>query len=142
VIEIRPLLPEDLDEVERIQGSQPASAQWPVADYLRERSLAAWFQGRLAGFAVARAVAPDELELLNLAVHPECTRRGIGAALLREVLSGPERFVFLEVRESNVAARALYASQGFREAGRRKQYYQNLYRNGPAEDAVVMNLQK
>jgi ribosomal-protein-alanine N-acetyltransferase len=142
VIAIRPLKPADLIEVERIQRAHPAAAQWPVADYLRERAFAAWLDGRLAGFAVVRAVAPDELEVLNLAVDPGCARLGIGAALLREVLSGPERLVFLEVRESNAAARALYASQGFRETGRRKKYYPNLYGSGEPEDAVVMNLQK
>jgi len=41
--------------------------------------------------------------------------------------------VYLEVRESNAPARALYAAHGFKEVGRRKQYYRR-----PVEDAIVL----
>ena len=90
------------------------------------------------GYLIARLVA-DEAEVLNLAVVPEARRRGIGGALLR---AGLERCtedqvkeVFLEVRESNHNARALYLAHGFRAVGQRAAYYRN-----PPEDAVVLRL--
>ena len=66
-------------------------------------------------------------------------RRGIGSQLLKELIAiARERklqTIFLEVRESNVAARALYCKFGFEESGRRKNYYAN-----PTEDAVLYTL--
>jgi len=61
---------------------------------------------------------------------------GVGTALLMEMLSRAQKSesysVFLEVRESNSAARALYAKVGFEESGRRKDYYSH-----PGEDAIL-----
>ncbi len=83
--------------------------------------------------------AADEGEILNLAVAPRGRRRGLGRALVRGVLdaltSRAARAIYLEVRESNAPARALYAAHGFREVGRRKQYYRR-----PVEDAIVLRL--
>ena len=82
----------------------------------------------------------DEAELLNLAVSRQSRRRGIGATLVehavREAEARGARAVFLEVRESNVAARALYASAGFDQVGRRKGYYQR-----PREDALILRIE-
>lgn len=90
----------------------------------------------VAGYAVAHHAA-DEGEILNLAVAPAHHRRGIGRALVEEVLARLAargvRAVFLEVRASNTAARALYAGVGFREVGRRARYYRR-----PVEDAIVL----
>lgn len=92
--------------------------------------------GRVAGFAVL-FVAADEAELANLAVASHARRRGVAARLVEEALTRAEaagaRQVFLEVRESNVAARALYAARGFAEVGRRRAYYRT-----PDEDALVL----
>ena len=90
----------------------------------------------LAGYVVALDAA-DEGEILNLAVASEGRRHGLGRALVQEVLAvlggrGVEQ-VYLEVRESNAPARALYAAHGFQEAGRRKEYYRR-----PVEDAIVL----
>ena len=89
----------------------------------------------IAGFLVARHLAP-EWELENIVVSPSSQRRGIGKALLRTLLlrarDADNGAVFLEVRESNAAARGLYESAGFRQAGKRKCYYLN-----PLEDAVL-----
>jgi len=92
--------------------------------------------GGVSGYVVAHDAA-DEGEILNLAVVPARHRSGIGRALVERVLTelaarGARR-VFLEVRESNAGARALYASLGFREVGRRPRYYRR-----PVEDAVVL----
>ena len=90
----------------------------------------------LAGYVVALDAA-DEGEILNLAVAPEGRRHGLGRALVEEVLAalagrGVEH-VYLEVRESNAPARALYAAHDFQEVGRRKEYYRR-----PVEDAIVL----
>ena len=92
--------------------------------------------GRILGYVVTWFVL-DEGEIANLAVSDELRRAGIGARLLDHALDvARERrcqVVFLEVRESNVAARALYASRGFEVAGRRSKYYRK-----PVEDALVL----
>jgi ribosomal-protein-alanine N-acetyltransferase len=79
-------------------------------------------------------------EVLNLAVSPEFRRRGVGEALLCGGLAAFQRSrmeeVFLEVRESNTSARALYARHGFRPVGQRSSYYRN-----PKEDALVLRLE-
>ena len=90
----------------------------------------------VAGYVIAQDAA-DEGEILNLAVAPRRHRGGIGRALVERALAtlagrGASR-VFLEVRESNTAARALYAALGFGEVGRRRRYYQR-----PVEDAIVL----
>jgi Fur family transcriptional regulator, ferric uptake regulator len=88
------------------------------------------------GFVLARA-AGDEAEILTLAVAPEARRKGIARALVVEAArhAGTQgaRALFLEVGESNTAARALYEALGFRSVGRRKAYY------SPADgDALVL----
>jgi len=92
-------------------------------------------QWDLAGFLVARHVR-EEWEFENIVVAPEFRGRGVGKQLLDEFIMharrSQSRAVFLEVRESNVAARKLYQKAGFRETGRRKRYYAD-----PAEDAVL-----
>jgi len=90
----------------------------------------------VAGYLVALDAA-DEGEILNLAVAPGGRRHGIGRALVDHALDSLARRgvrqVYLEVRESNAPARALYAAHGFREVGRRAQYYRR-----PVEDAVIL----
>jgi ribosomal-protein-alanine N-acetyltransferase len=90
----------------------------------------------LLGYVVALVVA-DEGEIADLAVAPSARRRGIGGLLLDRVAAEAEkleiRALYLEVRESNVAARALYQSRGFAPVGRRRGYYQS-----PTEDALLL----
>jgi ribosomal-protein-alanine N-acetyltransferase len=82
--------------------------------------------GRLAGFAMSRLVQ-GEAEILSVAVAAARRRRGVGRRLLdlhlRRLAGLGARVVFLEVDESNVAARALYHRFGFHEAARREGYY-------------------
>ena len=91
---------------------------------------------RVQGYVVARRVA-DEGEILNLAVAPKDRRRGVGKALARQALDALRAqgavAVYLEVRESNAAARRLYEGLGFQSVGRRVRYYR-----APTEDAVVL----
>jgi len=80
-----------------------------------------------AGGMVLARVAADEAEILTLAVRPERRRSGLGRALLltamAEATARGARAMFLEVRASNEAARALYAAAGFTRVGTRARYY-------------------
>jgi ribosomal-protein-alanine N-acetyltransferase len=91
---------------------------------------------RLAGYAFARVIA-GEAEILNVAVLPSYRRQGVGRQLLDSILAavtaGGAVEVFLEVRESNQAARFLYETRGFRAVGVRTDYYRK-----PRENAVIM----
>ena len=82
-----------------------------------------------------------EGEIIDIAVLPEYRRHGIAEALLKNVI---ENFtlkniteIFLEVRESNEPAKALYEKYGFLSYGRRKNYYSN-----PREDCILMKREK
>jgi ribosomal-protein-alanine N-acetyltransferase len=92
----------------------------------------------IAGYIVARETA-GELHINNVAVRERYRRRGCGAMLLGCVLDEARKkraiAAFLEVRNGNLAAQALYQKCGFRAIARRPNYYSD-----PAEDAVVMSL--
>ena len=94
----------------------------------------------LAGYAVM-LLAADEAQLLNISIAPARQRRGLGSGLLahlREVAAaGGGRRMFLEVRQSNVAAQAFYQAHGFRHIGQRRAYYPSAKGR---EDAIVMEL--
>ncbi len=90
----------------------------------------------IAGYAIGFSIGEDA-EVLNVAVEPSFRGKGLAGQMLDAVLielsARGVRTAFLEVRESNRAARALYGSRGFSEIGRRQQYYRR-----PVEDALVM----
>ena len=94
--------------------------------------------GALLGYIIAWFVL-DEGEIANLAVVPAARRRGVARALLDSIIAEAREAriarLFLEVRESNLAARALYASRGFTPLARRARYYRK-----PVEDAIVLRL--
>lgn len=139
---LRAMRPTDVQAVAAIEA-QAFSDPWPASafddllrhPYARLRVAIDEHDAVLAYTAVLRAL--DEAELANIATAPEARRRGLAAALLDDALTtlGDEGVasMFLEVRESNVAARALYASRGFRAVGRRRGYYRL-----PDEDALVL----
>ena len=130
----------EIVELEKTSFSDP----WSLASFLSVlREPAAFFaaardglDAQLAGSVVAGFVV-DEGEIANLAVRAPTRRRGIGAALLDAALDEGRRrgttAIYLEVRDSNVAGKALYASRNFAEVGRRRRYYRN-----PVEDAIVL----
>lgn len=93
-------------------------------------------KGTVFGYIGVKVVT-DELHIMTIAVHPARRRRGFARALIEAALDDPAsaeaRGVYLEVRPSNSAARALYASLGFVEAGIRSGYYGD-------EDALLMTL--
>ena len=94
-------------------------------------------EGALLGYTQVRAIL-DEGTLERIAVAPAARRRGIGEALLdRLIREGRGRLAFLtlEVRAGNAAAIGLYEKLGFREVGRRKNYYRE-----EGEDALLLTL--
>ena len=94
--------------------------------------------GEIRGYAVLMPVV-DEAELLTIGVATAQQRKGLGRAILNEMLDAARgrnmRRVFLEVRSGNAAAIALYRSAGFSEVGLRRGYYQNA---SGRDDALVM----
>jgi ribosomal-protein-alanine acetyltransferase len=131
---VRPARSSDLAGIAEVQASSSEAAQWDVRDYLSYELIVAACGDCIAGFAVARRLAEGEAELLNLAVHTAFRRRGIGRRLFAELTTGHPGDLWLEVRESNTAARNFYKNLGLREAGRRPEYYHNS-----GESAIVMN---
>lgn len=141
-VSIVPMTADHLDEVtalERVCFSDPWSRNM-LAEEL-DNALSAFLvaldeEGRVAGYAGLQVIL-DEGNILNIAVRPDCRRKGVAGKLLRVFLDFAKgnhlSFLTLEVRASNYAAIALYGSRGFRGVGRRKNYYEH-----PREDALLM----
>lgn len=122
------------------------SSHWPDKKYLaifagegpRRLALVVEEGGIVRGFLVASAIG-REWEIENIAIAGPARRKGLGTRLLGEFLDLARRegaeSVFLEVRESNTPARALYEKWAFVEGPKRKAYYR-----APEEDAVVCKL--
>jgi [ribosomal protein S18]-alanine N-acetyltransferase len=133
----------DVPAILALERQTPGAAHWNTVAYAELVNggvvLVAEETGRLSGFICAKAVA-GEWEIENMAVAAEFLRRGVATELMRRLIQRAENegasSIRLEVRESNLAARALYLKHGFREAGRRRGYY-----GAPAEDAILYSLQ-
>jgi ribosomal-protein-alanine N-acetyltransferase len=134
----------DLESVLAIEQASFAdpwsrSAFLELVDDPRVAFLIADAGGVVRGYVVAWFVL-DEGEIGNLAVHADARRQGVGARLLDAAIAAVRKArvdaLYLEVRDSNAAARALYASRGFAEVGRRREYYRR-----PKEDALVLRLE-
>lgn len=136
----------DLSAMLELEKHAATAAHWSREQY--EALFRASDVGRVAlileeesvfhGFVIARVVGA-EWEIENIAVAGTARRRGLGTRLLGEVLDMARAqgatAVFLEVRESNHAARALYEKWAFSESGRRRRYYKN-----PDDDAILYRL--
>jgi ribosomal-protein-alanine N-acetyltransferase len=143
-IEIAPATMDALDTVAAIESAVFADpwARRAFEVALRERHARfriARVDGCVAGYIIAWIVV-DEGEIANLAVAPEWRGRGVAKQLLATIIAearaeGVVR-LYLEVRESNVAAQQLYTSHGFAPLARRSRYYRK-----PVEDAIVLGLQ-
>ena len=141
-VRIVPMNADHLDQVaelERICFSTPWSRNM-LAEEL-ENALSAFLVAlddgdNVVGYAGLQVIL-DEGSITNVAVRPDCRRQGIAGKLLQVFLDFARgnhlAFLTLEVRASNYDAIALYGSRGFREAGRRKNYYER-----PREDAIIM----
>ena len=88
---------------------------------------------------ITYSVVVDEMQIANIATHPDFRRLGIAKMLLsslfEEAKNGNICVITLEVRHTNTPAICLYKKCGFSEVGKRKNYYKN-----PVEDAILMNL--
>jgi ribosomal-protein-alanine N-acetyltransferase len=82
-------------------------------------------------------ILDKEVQISNIAIHPDYRRMGLGETVLRQLLSQLRKkrteFIFLEVRPSNTAALNLYRKLDFEIVGIRKDYYRN-----PSEHAIIM----
>jgi ribosomal-protein-alanine acetyltransferase len=143
---VRPAKPVDIPAMMRLVHHSATAAHWSREQYdqvfggdpARRVALVIEEAVGMQGFLVARQVAA-EWEIENIAVAGAARRRGLGTRLLGQFLdqarSEGATAVFLEVRESNRAARSLYEKWAFTESGRRPRYYAQ-----PEEDAVVYRL--
>lgn len=143
--QIVPMTEADLDEVEEIEKicfHDPWSRKIFTETLANEGTtalLAREMNGGILGY-IFFTVVLDEGGVDNIAVRPEARRLGIGSALLEAFHDyGKARglaFLLLEVRPSNQGAVTLYRKMGYKEVGRRKNYYL-----APKEDAIIMKLE-
>ena len=163
-MQIRPATLEDLPRILELERSAQTAAHWTENDYRaaiagsepRRRtdvlemddtdSMLVQFadESRFApepgvqGFVVAQIIG-QELEIENVVIAQGMRRFGLGSLVLERLLKDVQnqgiRHVFLEVRESNVAAIRLYEKSGFLVTGRRKSYYRD-----PDEDALLLEI--
>lgn len=143
---IRPATSADLPELLALERQAPTAAHWEPATYdaalgpagASRIILVSEERGRITGLVVAHII-DSEWEIENIVVAETAQRSGLGSQLLRSLLEVARQrrasAVFLEVRESNAAARALYTKFGFLLGGPRKAYYRN-----PDEDAILYRL--
>ena len=125
-------------ELEKLCFSDPWSEN-SVASELKN-PLSLWLiaeeDGVVCGYVGSQTVL-GETDMMNIAVHPDCRRKGVAAALITELicrLKGQGSHILrLEVRESNAPAIALYKAMGFTQLGLRKNYYRN-----PKENALIL----
>ncbi|MGB7293667.1 MAG: ribosomal protein S18-alanine N-acetyltransferase [Thermodesulfobacteriota bacterium] len=142
-VRIEEVKPHDLDEIIAIeQVSFPTP--WPRQVFDMELKSSRSYKrvskmnGTVVGYIIAWKIY-DEVHILNLAVHPEHRRKGIGRGLLSDCLryfsSKGIKSAILEVRVRNKNAIKLYQTAGFRSIGLRRKYYSDT-----GEDALVMKL--
>lgn len=131
---IRQLTLDDLPsaiEIEEHSFAYPKSAEILRLDIAAGKYWGAEIGGRIIGYIAFEPIL-DEVHILNLAVGKDFQRQGIASSLLGFVLERPAKF-YLEVRESNQAAKKLYEKHGFAVIATRKKYYAPNY-----ETALVM----
>ena len=131
---------DDLAEVERLCFAPPWTREGLAAELSSDTALflVAEEDGRAIGYVGSRLVCGG-CYMDKVAVHSDHRRGGAASVLLRELIrlvrESDGLFLTLEVRESNLPARRLYERFGFREAGRRRQFYSD-----PREDALLLTL--
>jgi [ribosomal protein S18]-alanine N-acetyltransferase len=138
----RPMQAADLEEIIAIeQRSYPYPWTHLIFNDCLRAGYCCWVcerQGIMEGYGVT-SIAAGESHLLNLCVRAESQQQGIGRKLLLHLISLARRhnaeMMFLEVRPSNRAARALYESMGFNELGSRRDYYPADHGR---EDALIL----
>lgn len=142
ILSFRKMQLDDLDEVIKIEQEAFADA-WLIELFAMELAHDAYVavcDELIVGYICAWRVL-DECTITNIACKSELKRKGIACFMFCElfrVMDAAEvLYFYLEVRVSNVSARALYHKLGFLDIGVRKSYYHD-----PVEDAVVMSMAK
>jgi ribosomal-protein-alanine N-acetyltransferase len=140
---IRSATTEDIPAILAIERKAEHGAHWPEEKYRemfesqtsQRLVLVLEERGTVQGFVIGHLL-DQECEIENLVVESDFRRRGWGSRLLQSLIDAAQRggvtAFFLEVRESNLPARALYNRTGFMEDGRREQYYRE-----PEEDGIL-----
>jgi ribosomal-protein-alanine N-acetyltransferase len=146
---IRNATPDDIPLIRTIEQQTESAAHWSSREYEalfsvdaphRVVLIAAEETGssHVCGFVIARC-GVGEWEIENVVVAENQRRRGLGGALVNQLLQAARESVItsvlLEVRPSNTAARGLYQKLGFSEVGRRPAYYRD-----PPEDALLLKI--
>lgn len=125
-------------ELERLCFNDPWSVK-SIASELNNK-LSLWLVAvdseTVVGYVGSQTVL-GETDMMNIAVHPDYRKQGIGTGLIleliRELSSRGSHSLMLEVRASNEQAISVYSKLGFSEIGRRRNYYRN-----PKEDALIL----
>lgn len=146
----RPIGAERAEECETLHGASFAFG-WSKIDFesyltdphvLADGAVTEGAKGKLGGFILSRLLPPDA-EILTFAVDPARRGAGLGRLILERHLEnlerGGARLVFLEVADDNAAALKLYGRAGFKEIGRRENYYQRA--DGTKRAAVNLRLE-
>jgi ribosomal-protein-alanine acetyltransferase len=144
-VKLRPATLDDIPALMALEKHAVTAAHWSAEQYREIFSrnpprvaIVIEDQNAIQGFLIARAVGP-EWELENIAIADSARRRGLGTRLLGEFLNTARSHgalaVFLEVRESNSAARRLYEKWAFSASGIRSNYYRD-----PEEAAITYRL--
>jgi ribosomal-protein-alanine N-acetyltransferase len=143
---IRRGTPADIPDLMALERQALAAAHWSPEQYQTVFSggapsrmlLVVESDGGIQGFIAGRTL-DKEWEIENIVVSERMRRRRFGSQLLQEFVALAREQgggkIFLEVRESNLAARRLYEKFSFSESGRRRFYYRE-----PQEDAIVYQL--
>jgi len=144
---IRPLSKDDIDAVCVIENAS-FSNPWSRRMFLSELKHSGFYfsrvvedqaSGQLVGYNFFWIVPEDEVQIANIAIHPDHRRQGIAQLLINDAINEGKNMkvssVSLEVRESNHPARTFYEKLGFQQVGQRPNYYKN-----PKEDALILRL--
>lgn len=138
IVQMRECHVAQIADLEKLCFNDPWSYN-SIASELDNR-LSLWLvaeeEGRVLGYVGSQTVL-GETDMMNIAIHPDFRKRGIGTALIScliDTLSNHgSHSLMLEVRASNNPAISVYTKLGFFEVGRRKNYYRN-----PKEDALIL----
>lgn len=138
--------PERAQEIAQLHG-QLFQPPWDATEIVKmlehpaSTALVALLDRQVCGFVMAQ-IAADEAEVLSIGVNGNHQRTGLAVALMEGLVRALQRAevkrLFLEVAEDNAAAQALYTKLGFKEIGRRKNYYQRA--SAMPVDAVNLTL--
>lgn len=141
-MQIRPMTRNDCEQVAAIEA-ESFSLPWSLKAFTDTvekenfRYFVAEETGEILGYCGFLFVL-DEAEIPNVCVKASARKQGVGRKMMNVLVEEAEKLgiatLFLEVRESNTAARTLYTSLGFVEDGIRKNFYEQ-----PTENAVLMS---